>query len=612
MPCPRIAIVTTIRSPGDSFKTWIDYHRGMVDKIYIYLDEPGNGDEALIQIDPVVNRFAGSKNSTMSGSHGVMQRQMANVKDALTRCAADRIDWLFHIDDDELIYYPGNDLRTYFGKVASGVSSISFVNHEVVGDVEVNDRFKELHLFKKNTFYETGEEKIRDHRLHGFLYYEMGKSAVRVEACNGPCGVHEFFLKTGAAIRESAVCILHYPCPSYVHWLKKYSQLGDFKSFWWDDPNLPMPDTFHTRSRDAYRQSLESGNWEIALDCYMESHVAESDQAFMLENGAMFFADPLAEIGMAKQKEIFVSIASYQDPMLLFTLNDAIQKARHPESLRFAVIDQRPDDQRAAIDALPCSAQIRYLHLKPCDTLGVSWARHLANSLYDGEAYLLQIDSHTLFEADWDATLRTQHDALLQHSSRPLMTTYPYRFDMVNGEPVPAKRHGNSVLVLRPVASAVLADDNPLIMFGTKFVEAEREPAVPGCHIAGGFIFCAGRFIDEVPYDPYLYFQGEEQNLSVRAYTRGWDIFHPASVPLYHLYKEPGKVEATHHWHGTVERERAFTVSHLTMRSRARMKRLLYGDGLPGQYGLGQVRSLEDYIAFSGIDYKNKTIADKM
>ena len=78
---------------------------------------------------------------------------------------------------------------------------------------------------------------------------------------------------------------------------------------------------------------------------------------------------------------IFISIASYLDPMLFFTLNDAAAKAAQPELLRFAVIDQHYDDQREAVRALPCGAQVRYLHVHPADTLGVCWARNLALSL---------------------------------------------------------------------------------------------------------------------------------------------------------------------------------------------------------------------------------------
>ncbi|MES2128833.1 MAG: GlcNAc-transferase family protein [Pseudomonadota bacterium] len=305
---------------------------------------------------------------------------------------------------------------------------------------------------------------------------------------------------------------------------------------------------------------------------------------------------------------IFVSIASYLDPMLFFTLKDAVAKAERPDLLRFAVIDQHIVDQRAAVRELTFGAQVRYLHVHPQDTLGVCWARNLAFSLYDGEDFLLQIDSHMCFEQGWDANLRSQHASLLARSAKPVLSTYPYPFEMVNGAPQYTRPEGKTALVLRPHPETPLTDGEVVLRFIAKHLFTDAP--VNGCHMAAGFIFCAGSFVGEVPYDPYLYFHGEEQSLSVRAYTRGWDIFHPTWVPLYHLYKQANTPHDTHHWHGDVDSHRAFRGSYLTERAKLRLTRLLCGDGLPGTYGLGTARTLADFAAFCGIDYQQKTVSD--
>ena len=307
-------------------------------------------------------------------------------------------------------------------------------------------------------------------------------------------------------------------------------------------------------------------------------------------------------------QKIFISMASYLDPMLFFTLQDAIDKAQQPDLLRFAVIDQNFNDQRETIRALPYSGQIRYLHIHPQDTLGVSWARNLAFSLYDGEQYLLQIDSHMCFENGWDQNLRTQHSELLNRSAKPIISTYPYRFDMVDGAPKYTPTERKTALVLRPHPETPLTDGNLVLRFVGKHIFTDK--AVPGCHLAAGFIFCAGRFIDEVPYDPFLYFHGEEQSLSIRGFTRGWDIFHPTWTPLYHLYKEANTPHETHHWHGEIDSQRVFNGAYLTERSKNRLTQLLCGDETLGAHGLGSVRCLDDYTALSGIDYRNRVITD--
>ncbi len=305
---------------------------------------------------------------------------------------------------------------------------------------------------------------------------------------------------------------------------------------------------------------------------------------------------------------IFISIASYLDPMLFFTLEDAVRKAAHPERLRFAVVDQHIVDQRAAVRQLPFGHQVRYVHVHPQDTLGVSWARNIAFSLYNYEDFLLQLDSHMCFEQGWDETLVKQHAALLARSPKPIISTYPYRFDLVDGQPVYTPSEGKTALVLRPHAETTLTQDNVVLRFAGKHIFTDQ--AIEGCHVAAGFMFCSAQFIEEVPYDPFLYFHGEEQSLAIRAYTRGWNIYHPTWVPVYHLYKQEGVAHETHHWHGAVDAHRAFNGAFLTERSKLRLFELLCGDGLPGAYGLGSERSLADYARLSGIDYAARTISD--
>jgi hypothetical protein len=212
------------------------------------------------------------------------------------------------------------------------------------------------------------------------------------------------------------------------------------------------------------------------------------------------------------------------------------------------------------------------------------------------------------FEPGWDESLRRQHTQLLARSAKPILSTYPYRFDMVDGKPQYTPPEGKTVLVLRPHPETPLTASEVVLRFIAKHLFTDQP--VAGCHIAAGFVFCCGNFIEEVPYDPYLYFHGEEQSLAVRAYTRGWDIFHPLHVPLYHLYKAANTAHETHHWHGDVANQRAFTGTYLTARAATRLNRLLCGDGLPGAYGLGTVRTMEQYAAFSGINYRLRQISD--
>lgn len=305
--------------------------------------------------------------------------------------------------------------------------------------------------------------------------------------------------------------------------------------------------------------------------------------------------------------KIFVSLASFCDPWLRFTVEGLFAKAQQPELLRVALVDQSLDDHRDWLHSLPWRQQISYVKIDPIDSRGVSWARNIAFSLYDGETFLLQIDSHTHFEQNWDAKLRALLRQLLQRTDKPILSTYPpgFTFDE-NTQPVRSGGASPRVLILRPHPDSKLKEDDATLRFRAHFVEGTD--FLEGYHLAAGFLFSLGAFVEEIPYDPFLYFHGEEQSLAVRAYTRGWNIFHPRhrDIPLMHLYKQAGNEHQSHHWHQQYESRRQIKWVELKKRSDARLRRLLLEQSITGVYGLGSVRTLEQYASASGIDYPNR------
>ncbi len=303
---------------------------------------------------------------------------------------------------------------------------------------------------------------------------------------------------------------------------------------------------------------------------------------------------------------IFVSVAAYQDALLWWTIDNAYRMATNPGRLRFGVVDQSVNSTRESTRAMPWSGQVRYVHLHPRYARGPCWARALAYSFWEGETYLLQIDSHMWFEKGWDdflcqemmgATLETGH-------SRHMLSTYPRAFEFKDGQPV----EGNSpkdVLVNRPKPDSPMKPDSPVMMF--QALPVVSKVRVPGHHIGAGCLFANGALLHEVPYDPWLYFHGEEQNLSVRAWTRGWDIWHPVKMPILHLYKEGGGKEIVH-WSPEEDAQRDFRWNELEVRAARRMTDLLYTGTVRGPYGLGDTRSLAEFAQASGIDYVNKHV----
>ncbi|WP_418186273.1 GlcNAc-transferase family protein [Aliarcobacter vitoriensis] len=302
--------------------------------------------------------------------------------------------------------------------------------------------------------------------------------------------------------------------------------------------------------------------------------------------------------------KIFVALASYCDDMLEFTIKSAYNSAKNKENIIFGVVEQNYENNRESIKSFEFSQQIRYCHIFPNDSLGVSWARHLCFSLYDNEEYFLQVDSHTYFEENWDENLIYQYNELLNKSNKPIISTYPYGFTIdENSEINYNKPSGKTILVLRPKSELVLTKDNLVLQFRAEHIHSSE--AILGCHIAAGFLFAKGNFIEEIPYDPYLYFHGEEQSLAIRSFTKGWDIYHPKWIPLYHLYKKVNTKYDTHHWSGDTSKQRDFEWTYLQTRAKKRLEKLIFGELNDSIYGLGNIRTLQQYIEFSKIDYFN-------
>jgi hypothetical protein len=306
---------------------------------------------------------------------------------------------------------------------------------------------------------------------------------------------------------------------------------------------------------------------------------------------------------------VFISIASYCDPVLGFTLARALATARWPDQVHFGVVDQSPEGapQPSAADVSP--ARLSYVRIDPLYARGPCWARAIAMSLYDGEQWFFQIDSHMDFDLHWDEQLMAHAMALLPGRLGVVLSAYPNAFAFEGGRPV-RRPCTNKVLahVVKPGSS--FEADHPVLKFEAHPVD--QDAAVPGFHVGAGCLFAPGQFVQSFPYDPFYYFHGEEQALAARLFTHGWDIFHISAQPVYHLYNT-GDGDAPPrpmHWDASHDTRRQVNWLALEQRSRARLAALLAGEPL-GVYALGQQRSMADYAAFCGIDYAARTLAPR-
>lgn len=302
------------------------------------------------------------------------------------------------------------------------------------------------------------------------------------------------------------------------------------------------------------------------------------------------------------QPRIFVSIASYRDTECQWTVKDLFEKAKYPDRVIVGICWQfiaAEDADCFVVKTRP--DQVRVIEVDARESRGVCWARGKIQGLWRGEEYFLQVDAHSRFAPCWDETFIEMLRAC--PSERAVLSTYPASY-------VPPDQLGKDNIA---IINAKEFDDNGVLALGSKAVaQAEMPPTPqPTAFIGAGTLFGPSAIITEVPYDPYIYFTGEEITLAARLWTHGWDLFTPSKCTVYHEYSDrPNK---RRHWHDhklwiELSRSGAQRVRHImgtepstdaqTVREAAK-------------YGLGVRRPLEQYEAFAKVDFRRKLIDGK-
>jgi hypothetical protein len=303
------------------------------------------------------------------------------------------------------------------------------------------------------------------------------------------------------------------------------------------------------------------------------------------------------------EPRIFVNIAAYRDTECQWTVKDLFEKARAPERIFVGLCWQfvPAEDQDCFLVPSPRPEQTRIVEFDANKSLGACWARHHAEKLWQGEEYYLQIDSHMRFPPGWDDRAIAQLARCA--SAKPVLSSYP------PGYTPPNDLHKEAIIV----SHAAEFLESGLIRVSSRQIQmadAPQEP-LPTPFIAGGFIFGPSAMVREVPYDPYLYFWGEELVIAARLWTHGWDIFVPNEVMCWHDYtKREGR---RRHWDDNKEWTRINELSY------ARVRHILGAETAKDpealreidRYGLGAARTLAEFQAYSGVDYRAKTINGK-
>jgi hypothetical protein len=295
---------------------------------------------------------------------------------------------------------------------------------------------------------------------------------------------------------------------------------------------------------------------------------------------------------------IFIQIASYRDPLLVSTVRDAIAKSSGRNKLIFGICHQHGIED----SNLPFTGTNFRIDKVPYqESRGACWARNRIQQLYDGETYTLHLDSHHRFAPGWDQQLVEMLATL--DVDKPLLTGYLPAFDPDD----------NTLSEPKPSTLAVdsFGHDGALT-FHARIEQGIINKPIPARFYSGHFCFGPGAFAVEVQHDPEFYFIGEEISLSVRAFTHGYDLFHPHQPMIWHEYTRKNRPK---HWEDHTDNNKLVVNWQESDTSSKERNRILLGmEDIPSitptlnQYGLGSVRSLRDYERYAGIHFASRSI----
>lgn len=297
---------------------------------------------------------------------------------------------------------------------------------------------------------------------------------------------------------------------------------------------------------------------------------------------------------------IFVQIASYHDFELGKTIMHAVKQSSKKHDIHFGIFNcyyQNNDIYIPKIDNL------KIIEKQAPDGIGVGRSRNIANSLYDGQDYYLQIDSHTRFKQDWDEFLISQIKGYQKIGiKKPLLTTYPgtYRYNDNLEEIID---WGDNV-------SAIYLADNPE-QFKDTLIPGQRaiptEGTILNKSISAGFIFTIGEFAD-TDFNDKVAFWGEEIFIAAQSWTREFDLLIPSIQQIFHLYYDSDsrmqKSARRHIWKDFPE-----LFGAMDAESKAEIK-TIFKENIIAKNALGLNRTLKEFEVYSGLDFTNRTIIE--
>ncbi|KAL0714645.1 hypothetical protein Bca4012_021624 [Brassica carinata] len=258
---PKICITTSTSAGLEQTLPWLFYHKVIgVSTFYLFVE----GKAASPNVSRVLETIPGVKvihrtkeleeqqaksriwNETWLASffykpcnYELFVKQSLNMEMAIKMAQDSGMEWIIHLDTDELIHPSGTgyeySLRKLLGNISADVDAVIFPNYESsVERDDIKEPFSEVSMFKKNydhlprdVYFGSYKEATRGNPNY-FLTYGNGKAAARVQNHLRPNGAHRWhnYRKSPKEIKLEEAAILHYTYPKFSDLTSRRDRCG--------------------------------------------------------------------------------------------------------------------------------------------------------------------------------------------------------------------------------------------------------------------------------------------------------------------------------------------------------------------------------------------------
>lgn len=267
----------------------------------------------------------------------------------------------------------------------------------------------------------------------------------------------------------------------------------------------------------------------------------------------------------------------------------------------------------------PFINNIRVTRVDAIDAKGPTWARAIGSMMVEDEEFCMQSDAHMDFLDDWDTGIMSMWAST--NNEYAVLSTYVYdsailpHIESSGGKGINGHHEASILCKLRFDGM----HDMPRV-HDPKFMVNMPKPKLTNMMFGAGFGFSKCHAERKVPYDPHLafIFDGEEFSRAIRLWTWGYDIYSPHRVYIVHNYKVAQADPKRATWH--FENRESKAVKNEEIKNSVLRLQMLFGMPRNGslhpeqdllmqqsRYGLGDRRSLDQAILFSGVDTKRLT-----